>query len=79
MNSDFLNGQFLRKAYDLTDANTAASHRQSSLPNSYESVSCMVSDAESALAAGDIVVAESLLRSALPALLKMVKYFIFQG
>ncbi|MEE2933950.1 MAG: hypothetical protein VX941_11110 [Pseudomonadota bacterium] len=77
MNSNFLNGQFLRKAYDPTDTNTAGCNRQSSLPNLYESVSCMVSDAESALGAGDIVVAESLLRSARPALLKMVKYFIF--
>lgn len=66
INSNFFNGQFLRKAYDLSDADTAASYRQSSLPDNHESVSGIVSDAESALAAGNIVVAESLLRAALP-------------
>lgn len=40
----------MRKAYDLTDDDTAASYRQSSLPASYESVSGTISDAESALA-----------------------------
>ena len=40
----------MRKAYDLSDDDTAASYRQSSLPASYESVSGIISDAESALA-----------------------------
>ena len=50
INNNLFKVRFLRKAYDLSDDDTAASYRQSSLPASYESVSGIISDAESALA-----------------------------
>jgi len=53
--------------YNLSNADTAANYRQSSLPDSFDGISGFVSDTESALAAGNFFVAESLLRSALPA------------
>lgn len=66
INSNFFNGQFLRKAYDATDADTAALYSRGHLPEGYESLAGVIAAAETALEAGEGVAAEGLLRAALP-------------
>ena len=66
INSNFFNGQFLRKTYDKTDPATAEIFNQSLLPDGFESLDGVVAAAQAALEQDDRITAERLLRNALP-------------
>jgi radical SAM superfamily enzyme YgiQ (UPF0313 family)/Flp pilus assembly protein TadD len=66
INSNFFNGQFLRKAYDKTDPATAEIFNQSLLPDGFESLEGVIAAAQAALEQDDGITAERLLRNALP-------------
>jgi|GEM_PF-1187256 len=66
INSNFFNGQFLRKAYDKTDEATAEIFNRGQLPDGIESLEGVIASAQAALEQGDGIAAEGLLRNALP-------------
>ena len=66
INSNFFNGQFLRKAYDKTDSAKAEIFNQSLLPEGFESLEGVIAAAQAALEQDDGITAERLLRNALP-------------
>jgi Flp pilus assembly protein TadD len=66
INSNFFNGQFLRKSFERIDAATAEAFNRGRLPDGIESIEVLVARAEAALQSGDGATAERLLRAALP-------------
>ncbi|MDA0655176.1 MAG: tetratricopeptide repeat protein [Proteobacteria bacterium] len=73
MNSNFFNGQFLRKSFDKTDSATAAAFNRGRFGggiggiDGIDDLDDLIASAHSALEQGDGVGAESMLRRALPA------------
>jgi radical SAM superfamily enzyme YgiQ (UPF0313 family)/tetratricopeptide (TPR) repeat protein len=67
MNSNFFNGQFLRKSFDKTDSATAATFNRGRFTDGIDDLDDLIATAHSAFEQGDGVGAESMLRRALPA------------
>ncbi|MBO44575.1 MAG: hypothetical protein CMM28_12695 [Rhodospirillaceae bacterium] len=67
INSNFFNGQFLRKVYDKTDMVTAEIFNRDQLPDGFDSLEGILAAAQTALEQGESIAAEGLLRNALPA------------